>query len=135
MALQVEAMVTSRTEDARLRIIPGISLSVIFAQAGAIKNLIAGTLVAYSTSSNGYIEFDDTDAVNGGDTIQGVIFPHDVEVTTAGEVAGVVMFTGEAHRADLVSGTAGGDAAIDAALETMIGRGLVVRALADVRSV
>jgi hypothetical protein len=133
MALQKEAMVTSRTESARTRIIPKIQLSVIFAQAGAIKTLPVGTAVAYNTSTNGYVEWA-TGGANGTGTVQGIINPDPVTVTTAGEVAGVVMFAGEAHRDDLVS-DGGTSAQLDTALEALIGRGLVIHALGDVRSV
>jgi hypothetical protein len=133
MAIQKEAMVTSRTEAARTRIIPKIQLSVIFAQAGADKTLPVGTVVAYNTSSLGYVEWA-TGGADGTGTIQGIINPDPVTILLAGEVNGVVMFAGEAHRDDLVSdgGTAG---QLDTALEALIGRGIVVHALGDVRSV
>jgi len=133
MATQLEAMVTKRTEAARLRIVPKIQLSVIFALAAADKTLPAGTAVAYNTSTLGYVEWA-TGGANGTGTIQGIINPVDVKILLAGEVNGVVMFQGEAHRADIVSD--GGTAAqLDTALEKLIGRGLVIRALGDVTSV
>ena len=131
MALQTEAMVTSRSETARLRIIPKISLSVIFAQAGAIKPLPAGTAIAFNTSSNGYVEWA-TGGANGTGTVQGLIFPDPVTVTTAGEVAGVVMFSGEAHRDDVQSD--GGTAAqLTTALLKTMAQGLVIRNMIDMR--
>lgn len=132
MALQNEAMVSSRTESARLRILPTVSLTVLFAQAGAIKTLPAGTVIAYNDSTGGYVEWA-TGGVNGTGDVQGIIFPHDVEVTTAGEVAGVVMFKGEAHVDDLQS-DGGTVAQLKTALRApaVLAMGLVIRGLDDV---
>lgn len=133
MATQQEAMVTSRTEAARTRIIPKIQLSVLFAQAAADKLLVVGTVVAYNTSTLGYVEWA-TGGANGTGTIQGIVNPDPVTILLAGEVNGVVMFAGEAHRDDL-SSDGGTSAQLDTALEALIGRGIVVHALGDVRSV
>jgi hypothetical protein len=133
MATQKDAMVATRSEAARTRIIPKIQLSVLFAQAGADKTLPVGTAVAYNTSTLGYVEWA-TGGANGTGTIQGIVNPDPVTILLAGEVNGVVMFAGEAHRDDIVSdgGTAG---QLDTALEALIGRGLVIHGLGDVRSV
>jgi len=134
MAIQPEAMVTSRTEGARTRFIPKVQLSVIFAQHGSgTDTLEVGTPVAYNTSSGGYVEWA-TGGANGTDTIQGLVNPEAVVVTDAGEVNGVVMFKGEAHRGDIAS--AGGTSAqLDTALETVMTLGLIIHALADIRQV
>jgi hypothetical protein len=133
MALQKEAMVTSRTEAGRKRFVPALVLSVIFAQAGSIKALVVGTVVAFNTSTVGYVEWA-TGGADGTGDVQGVIYPNPVTITTVGEVAGSVMFKGEAHRDDLVSdgGTSGQlDTALAAA--RVLANGLVIRALADVK--
>ena len=133
MATQSEAMVATRTEGARTRIIPKIQLSVLFAQAGADKTLPVGTVVSYNTSTLGYVEWA-TGGANGTGVVQGIVNPDPVEILLAGEVNGTVMFAGEAHRDDLSSdgGTAG---QLDTALEPLIGKGLVIHGLGDVRLV
>lgn len=133
MALQKTAMIANRSEGAKPRIYPKRTESVIFAQAGAIKTLPVGTVLAFNTSTNGYVEWA-TGGVNETGIICAVVYPDPVIVTTAGEVAGTVMMAGEAHRDDLVSdgGTSG---QLDAALAAPATRrmDLFVRALADYR--
>jgi hypothetical protein len=124
-------MVNSRTETPRLRIIPTVSLSVIFAQAGADKTLPAGTVVAFNTSSGGYVEWA-TGGANGTGDVQGIIFPDPVDITDAGEVSGVVMFKGEAARGDLVSdGGTGAQLTTALTAPAVLAMGLVIRNLAD----
>ena len=133
MATQSEPMVATRSEAARTRIIPKIQLSVLFAQAAADKALVVGTVIAYNTATFGYVEWA-TGGANGTGTVQGIVNPDPVTILLAGEVNGTVMFAGEAHRDDLSSdgGTSG---QLDTALEALIGRGLVIHGLGDVRSV
>jgi len=131
MALQKEAMVNSRTESPRLRIIPTLALSVIFAQAGADKTLPVGTVIAFNTSTNGYVEW----ATGGGDgtlDVQGIVHPNPVDITDAGEVTGVVMFKGEAARDDLVSdGGTAGQLTTSLSAPAVLAMGLVIRNLVD----
>ncbi len=133
MATLQEPMVTSRTEAARTRIIPKIQLSVLFADAAADKLLVVGTVVAYNTSTTGYVEWA-TGGANGTGTVQGIVNPDPITIIDGNEVAGVVMFAGEAHRDDL-SSDGGTSAQLDTALEALIGRGLVIHGLGDARSV
>ena len=133
MALLAEAMVTERSESARTRIIPTIQLSVIFADAAADTLFPVGTPVAYNTSTNGYVAWI-TSGANGTGTIQGFVNPDPVTIIDGNEVAGVVMFQGEIHRDEIVSIPAQ-TTLLDTALEALIGRGIIVKALGDVRSV
>lgn len=131
MALQKRAMISDRTEAAEKRIYPTRTESVIFAQAGAIKELVVGTVVAFNTSTNGWVEWA-TGGANETGIVRGVVYPNPITVTTAGEVAGAIMLAGEAHRDDLSSdgGTSG---QLDTALAAPATRGmdLFVRGLAD----
>lgn len=132
MALDKRAMISDRSETAEKRIYPKVALGVVFAQAGADKELPVGTVVAFNTSTNGYTEWANG-GMNDTDQIRGVVHPEAVTVLTTGEVVGTIMVEGEAHRDELLSdgGTSG---QLDAALAAQAReRGIIVRGLADVR--
>ncbi len=133
MVLQKRAMIADRSESNIPRIYPAPTgaISVIFATAGADKVLPVGTVVAYNTATSGYVEWANAGA-DGTADFQGVVHPVDVQILLAGEVAGVIMVKGEAHRSALLS-----DGGTSGQLDTMLaaqalGLGVLVRALPDV---
>jgi len=132
MALQKRAMISDRSETGRNRIVPEITDSVVFAQAGGDKELPVGTVLAFDTSVNGWVEWANG-GLNGTDEVRAVVFPDPITILLAGEVTGTVMLKGEAHRDDLVS-DGGTSTQLDAELAAnALRRGIRVKELADVR--
>ena len=134
MATDKEAMVTSRTEAARLRLYPsdiaGSTRSVLFGSGTAL--LAVGTLVSFDTAANDYVVWADSGA-DGTDQVQGLVYPNPIQLVSGSEVAGVILMHGEVHLDDIpvVGGTL---AQIKTALRAQaLQRNISVRALDDVR--
>lgn len=114
MATQKTVLNNEQTVTADERFAPTTVAVKKFAVAGAIKTLPVGTLLAYNTSTLGYVEWA-TGGANGTGIPRGLVYPDPIEVTTAGEVLGNVMMRGKVHRDAIVS-DGGTPTQIDAAL-------------------
>jgi len=130
--LKKPMVATEQTLPGLTRFVPEQTISVLFADAAADKELPVGTVVAFNSSTNGYVEIIAGGATDTGQ-LAGIVYPDPVSIDDGGEVVGVIMTRGECHFDDLVA-----DDPTEAELQTILReqallRGILVKGLADIR--
>lgn len=124
MALEKNALFSSATEGAYLRLMPdenGVGTAVFAATGGGAETYVHGTAVTWATT--GWTVWDGT-ASGSATAIYGFVYGDDVVTDTTNDVVGVVMTAGEIHYADALAvnvtdGAYGNQAQLEAALQSI----------------